>query len=201
MSKWIRALCGGLILTLTLGMCGFVGECDQIREKVVRLHVLANSDSEVDQALKLQVRDAVVEAAAGLFDGARNAGEALQTAENNLPRLQEIAQQTVYAAGYDYPVQAELCHMYFTTRAYEQATLPAGMYDALRITIGSGEGHNWWCVVFPPMCVGSASDRAATIEDVLDPEQEEIVTQPQQYEVRFKVVEWWESLCRFFGGE
>ncbi len=200
MNRWIRALCGGLILTLTLGMCGFVGECDQIREKVVRLHVLANSDSDADQALKLRVRDAVVEAAAGMFDGAHDAGEALTVAQNDLPRLQEVAQQVVYDEGYTYVVKTELCEMYFTTRAYEQATLPAGIYDALRITIGSGEGQNWWCVVFPPMCVSAASEQSAAIEDVLEPEQEEIVTQPQQYEVRFKVVEWWESLCQFLSG-
>lgn len=204
--RWIKALAMGLVAALIVSLCGFssfAGECAEIRERVVRLHVLANSDSQEDQALKLKVRDTVVEAAAGLFDTAHNAGEALELAQAKLPEIEAAAQQRVYDEGYEYPIKAQLINMYFTTRHYDTVTLPAGMYDALRITIGEAEGKNWWCVVFPPMCVSAASE-AAVLSDVLDEEQEEIVTQPEKYEVRFKIVEIIEDvgnqLRQWFGG-
>lgn len=204
MTKWIRALAVALSLCLALSLCGFAGECEEIRGRVLRLHVLANSDAEEDQALKLKVRDTIVETAANLFDTAADEAQALEQARECLPELEAAAQQRVYDEGYDYAVTVSIVHMYFTTRVYETVTLPAGMYDALRVTIGEGAGHNWWCVVFPPMCV-SAATQAAELSDVLEPEQEEIVTQPKKYEVRFKIVEVIEDLGRrlddWFGGE
>ena len=185
-----------LVLCLLISLCGFYGRCTGVRESVVRLHILANSDSDEDQALKLKVRDAVVEAAAGWLDGAENADEALTMAQERLPELKAVAQQTVTDAGYDYPVDATLCTMYFTTRQYETVTLPAGVYEAVRFTIGSGEGKNWWCVVYPPLCAGAAMQRK-TLDDVLDSEQVAMVTDGERFEVRFKVVEWWERLMNF----
>lgn len=197
MKRWIKALALGLVLTLILSLCGFTWgfakDCDEIRHKVLRLHVLANSDSEEDQALKLLVRDTVTETAAGLFDSAETSGDALEIAREKLPEIQAAAQQTVYDEGYDYEVNAYLTNMYFTTRIYDSGTLPAGMYDAVRITIGTGQGKNWWCVVFPPICVAAAGDHKE-LTDVLDEEQVDIVTEPQKYEVRFKLVELWEGL-------
>ena len=204
MSKFIRAVAAALVLSVAISFCGFSGQCDQIRGKVLRLHVLANSDSDEDQQLKLKVPDTVVETAAGLFDTAANEQEAIEQAKAKLPEIEAAAQQRVYDEGYDYAVHAYIVHMYFTTRQYDTVTLPAGMYDALRITIGSGRGHNWWCVVFPPMCVSAASD-AEELNDVLDPDQEEIVTEPRKYEVRFKIVEIIEDISnqfqKWFGGD
>lgn len=195
--KLIRAIAAALILSLMISICGFSGECNEIRQRVLRLHVLANSDSKEDQELKLKVRDRVVDTAAGLFDTARNEGEALKLAEESLDSIEAAAQQCVYDLGYTYRVKAELVDMYFTTRQYDTVTLPAGVYDALRITIGEGKGKNWWCVVFPPMCVSAATD-ASELSDVLDPGQEEIVTKPQKYEIRLKVVEIFEEIANFF---
>lgn len=194
--RLLRAGIGGLVLCLLISLCGFYGRCTGVRESVVRLHILANSDSEEDQALKLKVRDAVVEAAAGWLDGAENADEALALAKERLPELKAVAQQTVTDAGYDYPVDATLCTMYFTTRQYDTVTLPAGVYEAVRFTIGSGEGKNWWCVVYPPLCAGAAMERK-TLNDVLDSEQVAMVTGDERFLVRFKVVEWWEALLNF----
>ena len=194
--RLLRAGIGGLVLCLLISLCGFYGRCTGVRESVVRLHILANSDSEEDQALKLKVRDAVVEAAAGWLDGAENADEALALAKERLPELKAVAQQTVTDAGYDYPVDATLCTMYFTTRQYDTVTLPAGVYEAVRFTIGSGEGKNWWCVVYPPLCAGAAMERK-TLNDVLDSEQVAMVTGGERFLVRFKVVEWWEALLNF----
>lgn len=203
MSKLIKAIAAALVLAIFISLCGFSNECAQIRQKVLRLHVLANSDSEADQQLKLKVRDTVVETAAGLFDNASDADEALQQAEEKLPAILAAAQQRVYEEGYDYEVQVQLCNMYFTTRQYETVTLPAGMYDAVRITIGEGAGKNWWCVVFPPMCV-SAATQHAEISDVLDETQTQIVSEPQKYEIRFKIVEIFEDIGhqfrKWFGG-
>ena len=192
MSRWIKALAMGLTLALMVSIGGFGAQCARIRERVLRLHVLANSDSEADQALKLKVRDTIVETAAGLFDEIENETDALERAREQLTLLEGAAQQRVYDEGYDYTVRAELCEMYFTTRQYDTVTLPAGMYDALRVTIGEGKGHNWWCVVFPPMCVSTAVEHAE-LEDVLDEEQQDIVENSQKYEVRFKVVELFEG--------
>ncbi len=205
MKRWIKAIALALTAALLISLCGFSGECAGIRERVVRLHVLANSDSQADQELKLKVRDAVVEAAAGLFDEAADAGDALTLAREKLPELQAVAQRTVEAEGFPYPVEATLVNMYFTTRRYENSvTLPAGMYNALRITIGEAAGKNWWCVVFPPICVSAATGHKE-LSDVLDQEQQEIVTQPQKYEVRLKIVEIIESISHtlqgWFGGE
>jgi stage II sporulation protein R len=192
MKKWIRALALALVLSLLVSLGGFGAECAAIRERVLRLHVLANSDSDEDQALKLKVRDAIVQDAAGLFDDCTDRVSAHAAAEAQLARLQETAEACVQAEGYDYAVRVELCEMYFTTRQYETVTLPAGRYDALRVTIGEGAGHNWWCVVFPPMCVSAASEHTE-LSEVLDDRQLDIVEHPQQYEVRFKIVEWFEA--------
>ena len=203
MKRWMKAIACALIVSLALSLCGFSGQCNEIRDKVLRLHILANSDSEADQQLKLKVRDAVVAEAADLFEKEHDAGEALAAAQEKLPQLVAAAQQVVYDEGYTYTVEACLCHMYFTTRQYETVSLPAGMYDAVRFTIGEGAGHNWWCVVYPPMCV-SAATQSETLSDVLNEKQADIVTQPAQYEVRFKVVELFEGLTHrlrsWFGG-
>lgn len=194
MTRWIKAISLGLVLTFLVSLCGFSADCEEIRGQVLRLHVLANSDSEEDQALKLQVRDAVIHKAAGIFDGVRQETDAKQVAQAHLEELTRAAQQAVYDAGYDYPVAACLTRMYFDTREYDAGTLPAGMYDALRITIGEGQGKNWWCVAFPPLCVASATEHAAELSDVLTDTQQDIVQQPKKYEVRLKVVEWMEDI-------
>lgn len=193
----IKAITGGLVLCLLVSLGGLYGRCEGVRDSVVRLHVLANSDSREDQALKLQVRDAVVQAAAGWLDSAATTEEALAAARARLPALEEVARRTVQEAGYDYPVEVELTRMYFTTRQYDTVTLPAGTYDAVRVTIGAGAGQNWWCVVYPPLCAGAATDRS-TLSQVLDPSQEALVSGGDRYIVKFKVMEWLEALLHIF---
>ena len=194
--RWLCAMAGGLVLCLALTLCGFSGECQGIRERVVRLHILANSDSPEDQALKLQVRDAVVTASAGWLDTAADARQAQAIVRERLPQLERLAQDTVRAAGKEYTVTAQLCESYFPTRQYGAVTLPAGTYEAVRFIIGEGKGHNWWCVVFPPMCAGAATDRRQ-LSDVLDAEQQALVTGGRRYAVRFKVVEWVQQCLRW----
>ena len=185
-----------LILCVAFSVCGLCGRCEGVRESVLRLHILAHSDSAEDQRLKLQVRDAVVEAAAGWLDAAEDEEQAATMAAVYLPKLQQVAQNTVKAAGYTYPVEATLCRMYFPTRRYDTVTLPAGMYEAVRFTIGAGEGQNWWCVVYPPLCAGAATDRRV-MGDVLSDSQQKLVEGGERYVVQFKVVEWLERALQF----
>lgn len=195
--RWIQAVSGAVVLCLLLSLCGLYGQCEGVRDSVVRLHVLAHSDSEEDQTLKLKVRDAVVEAAAGWLDAAADAEEALALAKNALPRLQAVAQSTVAAEGYAYPVTVELCEMYFTTRQYDTVTLPAGTYPAVRVAIGDAKGKNWWCVVYPPLCAGAAADRRQ-LADVLSHGQQNLVENGGRYVIKFKVAEWFEELVEHF---
>ncbi|WP_084413200.1 stage II sporulation protein R [Desulfovirgula thermocuniculi] len=123
---------------------------------LIRLHVLANSDSPVDQALKLRVRDAVVGSTAPLFRQARTPAEAREIALANLELIREVAEREVRAAGKDYPVTVSWGRYRFPERTYPSPagslTLPEGDYEAVRIVLGRGEGANWWCVLFPPLC-------------------------------------------------
>ena len=186
-----KCLLFGFFCAVLFSMLGFTAQCESIPDKVFRLHVLANSDSAEDQALKLRVRDRILEESAGLMDGVSTREKAEAAAAQSLPRLQAAAEDEIRQAGYGYSVQAEITHMYFPTRHYESVTLPAGEYDALRISIGEAKGKNWWCVLFPALCLPVAED-SAQLSDVLSSGQLDVVQ--GNYEIRFKAVEWYEQL-------
>lgn len=188
-TRWFKAVTGALVGCVALSICGLHGTCEGVRDNVVRLHILAHSDSAEDQALKLKVRDAILEASADWQEVAATPEEALALAERRLPALEAVAQEVVTAEGYDYPIKAEVCRTYFTTRQYDTLTLPAGTYDAVRISIGDGAGQNWWCVMYPPLCVGAAADRRQATALWSDG-QRELVQGGDRYVVKFKVVEW-----------
>ncbi len=193
MSRWCKALTGGLLLTLLVQFCSFVGVCEEIRADVLRVHILAHSDKEEDQQLKLLVRDAVLKAGEGLLDGVSSREEAKARLQTALPVLEQAARQCVSDNGFDYPVHAQTVNMYFTTRTYESGTYPAGYYDAVRFTIGDGAGKNWWCVLYPPLCLSAAVDKS-TLSD----QQTAAIQNGERYQVRFKVVEWLETLFSIF---
>lgn len=180
-----------VIFCAAVSLLAFDRECEDIRGSVLRLHVLANSDSEEDQQLKLRVRDRVLEESADMFGGAADLGAATRAAQDGLQRLQMAAQQEVYANGYDYPVEIKLEKSYFNTRTYGGVTLPAGDYLAVRVLIGAGAGKNWWCVMFPPLCISAAG--GTQIEDVLSDGDLDIVS-GDGYEIRFKCIEWLREL-------
>ena len=186
-----KCLLFGFFCAVLFSMLGFTAQCESIPDKVFRLHVLANSDSAEDQALKLRVRDRILEESAGLMDGVSTREEAEAAAAQSLPKLQAAAEDEIRQAGYAYPVQAEITRMYFPTRQYESVTLPAGEYDALRISIGEAKGKNWWCVLFPALCLPVA-ENGAQLSDVLSSSQLDVVQ--GNYEIRFKAVEWYEQL-------
>lgn len=174
----------------------FDGQCEEIRESVLRLHVLANSDSNEDQELKLHVRDRLLSEASELFAEIQSRDDAETIAQENIEPLSEIARDEIRRRGYDYDVEVRLEDSYFETRVYGDTTLPAGNYRALRVLIGEGEGHNWWCVLFPPLCVSPASgDGSLCMDDVLTAGQLSIV-EDEGYEIRFKAVEIFEDAKR-----
>ncbi len=194
MKKTEKALLFGLILSILVGsFSAFASDCSAIRESVLRLHILANSDSDEDQALKLKVRDRILEETGDLFENASDLENAESSAANSLELVRSIAEDEVRKQGYDYPVRAELCNMFFETRQYDDITMPAGRYDAVRITIGEAKGHNWWCVLYPPMCIPAAQPKQE-LGDVLTEDGMEVVTSKPKYEVRFACVELFERI-------
>lgn len=196
-----KALLIAFVLTVACSFTSFFSfarQCEDIPNHVLRLHVLANSDTEEDQELKLYVRNRILTESAGLLDEATDRSQAEQVVQQNLTRLQAAAADEIAQRGYDYPVGVELEKVYFTTRRYQQVTLPAGNYDALRVTIGQAQGKNWWCVMFPPMCLPAAEEKEE-LDDVLNPKQMEIVT--GQYEIRFKSLELYEQFKNWAAGK
>ena len=168
----------------------------ELSDKVVRLHVLAHSDSEEDQALKQKVRDRILACAEPLLTGAADRREAEALLRGRLPELERMAAEEIRANGYDYAVTVELEDTVFPTREYEGFTLPAGKYLALRAVIGAGEGRNWWCVVFPPLCAAASSEvPEAALAAGFSPAQVGLITEEDQcYVLKSKLVEFWRTL-------
>lgn len=183
----------GIVVAILFSICSFAKTSEEIRSDVLRLHVIANSDTSVDQNLKLRLRDYILQEGNDIFNGSVNVENAVKKIEPVLPELEKSAKAFVNRAGFDYDVKISLSNEYFTTRTYETVTLPAGKYLALRVVIGSGEGHNWWCVMFPPMCV-PAADKKDEIENVFSEKEIKLVESKPKYEPRFKVVEIYEQL-------
>lgn len=165
-----------------------VETANEIRSETLRLHIIANSDSDEDQTLKLKVRDAVLDATGELFAEVSGKTEAVSAAKYSSDDIKAIAEKVIAEEGFDYSVQVEVTEMWFETRSYEGFALPAGDYDAVRIIIGNGEGKNWWCVMYPALCVPGAEEAIAKYE-----ENSEFIT-GNGIEIRFKIIEWLEAI-------
>lgn len=196
---WVKqsiALLCALLLTAGAVMAvsafgEFQKNCDSLSEKVLRLHVLANSDSEADQQLKLKVRDAILQESDRLFQQSDSKEAAMAQMATHLSDVEQVAERTLRKNGCDLPVTAALKKVKFNTRTYGNITLPAGEYDALQVEIGAAKGKNWWCVLFPSLCVPSSTN--VQMEDVLTQDELQVVEQ-SGYDVRFKVAEWYEAV-------
>jgi len=186
---------------LFLGTLPVHGEAE-VYDSVVRLHVLANSDSEEDQALKLKVRDALLEKTAPLLSSCSSREEACAALEAHMDELKQIAEEVIRAEGYDYPVTILLGEEEYPEKNYDSICFPSGKYTSLRVCIGNAEGQNWWCCLFPPLCLGNSTVSSSDAEDAfisvgLTPNQYKIITQTEKpiYRVRFKILEllqgWW----------
>lgn len=199
MKTKFKFFCAFLAVTVAvLNVCSFAAACKNIRHDVLRLHILAESDSDYDQGLKLLVRDAVLEMGGDLFNGTVTAQQAQSIITPRLDEIKAVAEKTLRDNGCDYSVEVTVADEFFNTRCYEDFTMPAGVYTALKIKIGSACGRNWWCVMFPPLCLPAATvDADAFFTD----DEMQVISSSPKYEVRFKVVEIYEKIkYRLNGG-
>lgn len=173
-----------------------------ISDSVFRLHVIANSDSDEDQALKLKVRDSLLEYMNSLCSSTSSKEEAMRIANEHIDDFTKIAQDVIAQNGYDYSVDVSVGSCDFPTKEYGDVSLPAGTYDALRVKIGSASGHNWWCVMFPPLCFvdvssGIVPDESKEIlHDTMSDEEYDLVTSSDsdsELTFKFKLVEFFEN--------
>ena len=196
-------ICTIVILALAL-IAGFLpihGE-SEIYDSVVRLHVLANSDSEGDQALKLKVRDAIIEVVTPAVKDCRSQSEAIAAIGGVMGQIECAAREVIQDEGFDYSVAVEIGEEYYPTRTYESCAFPEGEYVSLRVYIGEGEGQNWWCCLFPPLCLSASSaDDKQSNEDAfisvgLTSDQYKLITESDspKYRARFKILETFERL-------
>lgn len=200
MKIFIKAICIAFVLSVIFSMIPFQAQCKSISQEVFRLHILANSDSKEDQDLKIKVRDRVLLLTEALFENAESKQQAEALVSDNLQKINDAAQSVVKENGFDCKVSTQITNMYFSTRRYRNYTLPSGMYDALRVTIGSGKGRNWWCVMFPSICISSEPEGEQRARRVFDDSEYDIVTN-ERYEYRFFAAELFQSLCNCFRGE
>ncbi len=197
----------GLVLSIFISNIGsFISDgkrLDKLRSSVLRLHIIADNDSARNQQLKLRVRDELL--ATGLFNDAANIVEAEALAAERLGAIEHIAERVLRKNGCGYKVTADLANVEFEERVYGDITMPAGQYKALRIKIGRAKGHNWWCVMYPPLCLPAAcevaGDENKTSENVVENKEEEknfdskeldILKHPKKYRVRFAI---WDKMC------
>ena len=195
------------VLTLLVLIC-FLAICvmpihgeEGIYESVLRLHVLANSDSEEDQALKLSVRDAVLALCAPYLSECRTREQARAVVEGLSEEIRRVSIETLRAAGCEHDVTVELGEEGYPERQYESLCFPSGTYLSLRICIGEAEGQNWWCVLFPPICMSAATATKKEVEDAFiavgfTPEQYRVITETDEvtYKLKFKFLEFFEQV-------
>lgn len=189
LSQYIKRIPDGkkcvilFILTVLMGVLLFytyIGDTGNDHEGIIRLHVIANSNSVRDQRLKLEVRDAVI-AYMDDLDDLVDADEMRKLLKTDLKRLETIADGIIASDGRDYTAKADIGVRYIPEKTYGDITFPAGNYEALNITLGDGEGENWWCVLFPPLCLLD--------EGTLTAEELELLGDEQQLQLRWKLLE------------
>ena len=189
MHKLLSVVLAVTITVLFIGLLPIHGE-EQIYEDVIRLHVIAHSDDEYDQQLKLLVRDAVLEETSALLSDCADKESAERRLKEHLAQLASVAEETLADAGCPAPVQIAFGRENYPTRHYRGISLPAGEYLSLRIIIGEGAGQNWWCVLYPSLCLSAAGEYG--VADLgFSGEQYRIIrgTRGGAYEVRFRLLE------------
>ena len=201
--RWELALLLGVAIAALAGVWLDRSQA-ALADQVIRLHVLANSDSEADQVLKLKVRDRVLATAEEYFTPGATLEETQAVLTAHLADIAAAGADQVAEEGYRYPVTVSLEENYwFPTKEYTDFALPAGNYTALRVVIGEGDGQNWWCVVFPPLCLGSVSESSAqtALAGGFSRDQVSLITgEDQGYVVKFKAMELWEEFCHWLSG-
>ena len=179
---------------LTVTLCAVLqAQSQRMADKIIRLHVVANSDTRADQAVKLAVRDAVLREAGRVLDGAEDPKQAVAA---QLPALEAAANAELQRQGSEDLARVSFRRELFPTREYDTFSLPAGVYDSLRVTIGQGEGHNWWCVIFPPLCAQAAGLSEQAVQALSDDDVRLVTESDGGYVVRFRLLELWDALVQ-----
>ena len=193
----------GLLLFLALVFSAATGlerQQQRISDSMIRLHVVANSDNPGDQAIKFNVRDAVLSDAQDLLQHTTSRDEAMNVLASGLPQLTETANKTLRQLGASDRATVTLKRELFGTRYYDTFTLPGGYYEALRVTIGEGDGKNWWCVVYPPLCTAACTDmEQVAIDAGLSGDDVKLITEEDGYVLRFRAMELWQRLRQWLG--
>lgn len=176
-----------LFLGIAQPVVGAVKTSEHISNKVFRLHILANSDSTKDQNIKLMLKNYILENTQEIIGG-KTLDEAIENAKNNTKEITDMCNEYLKSKGFDYKVKVNVVKEYFKTRVYDDFTLPAGRYNSLKIEIGEGKGHNWWCIVFPSVCLSACTE---SMGDYLTDDEMSLVS--NTYSPKFKIVEIYES--------
>ncbi len=172
---------------------GLLRDSQTLQNDLVRLHVVANSDTQEDQAVKLQVRDAVIDLLQDAMADLPSAQEAKDYIASQLPQIEAKANEVLAQAGFTQRATVSMEKETFPTREYDTFSLPAGVYNALRITIGEGDGQNWWCVLFPSLCVPASSagfEEAAEVSGFSDELSHTLTQTDSGYTIRFRLLDW-----------
>lgn len=188
------ALICALISCLMLSMVGFRNSCQEMYDNIIRIRIIANSDSKEDQQLKINIRDGVLDWSKELFGDTNSFEDAIKITSDNLDALGSVAQNIVNEQGYNYAVSVDFRDEFFDTRVYDGFTLPAGTYKTAVFTVGEGQGENWWCVIFPQVCVGACSGK---LEDSLSKSSSDYAYNAENYVIKFKTVEIFEKVKKY----
>ena len=195
MRKMFNIMIPALTIAVMMAAVPFFSSCEELYDDVLRVHILANSDSAADQSLKLAVRDRIVSDCAEYYRDCEGKQEAKEITESHLTDIERVASEEISSRGFDYPVRAEVGEAYYNTRYYDDFTMPAGWYDSLRVEIGEARGTNWWCVIYPALCVGAACD--SSMRESLSDGEYRVVTS-DRFDVRFKLVDYFEGFMKLF---
>ena len=198
LKKWELALIFALVITFLCG-AAMAKEQTDLSEQLIRLHVVANSDSDEDQALKLKVRDRILVDITALLKGVTDRDKAAQIIDAHMTSIIADSKEVISAEGYSYDVTAKITVEEFPTRDYDTFSLPAGKYTSLRVVIGEGSGHNWWCVIFPPLCMTAATDYKQTFKQLTNEQIKLITSDEPEYVIKFKSIELFDKFKAWLG--
>lgn len=189
-----------LTLLFTIGLSYAQKTFNNISDSVMRLHIIANSDSETDQSMKLRIRNRILRETQNIFTTVQSPQETLLQAKENISLIRKIAENEVERMGFDYKVKVTVGKFSFPTKSYGNLTLPAGKYNAVRIELGEAQGKNWWCVLYPPLCftdevLSASPDTMSKLENNLSENDFNLISQNTvPVKVRFKIVEIFQNL-------
>lgn len=191
----VTAIIIAFMFLILFNMSSFAYNCDEIRTDTIRLHIIASSDSEKDQKIKYTVRDELLKKYPALFTDNTTRKEAEQILSAELNTIETFVNEILAERDINYSADVKLKEEYFETRIYDNGIiLPAGRYMSLIINLGNAQGKNWWCVIFPSLCLPAAQNTEEIIESVYTSDEKSILTSPDKYEIRFRLLEYIEII-------